>query len=143
MVADLHRRGFAVLLGHPERSATFQREPARLERLLEMGAAAQVNGGSLAGAFGETTRRAALRMLEAGHVHVIATDCHDPVSRPPDPHLADRPLRDRYGDVGAQLAWMTTDAPAALVAGERLPPRPSLPRPVGMRARLRRAWPAR
>jgi protein-tyrosine phosphatase len=143
MVADLQRRGFAVLLAHPERSSTFQREPQRLERLVEMGATAQVTSGSLAGGFGETAKRAALRMLEAGHVHVISSDSHDPRHRPPDPRLADRALTDRYGDVSEQLRWMTEDAPAALVAGTGLPPRPELPRPKGIRSRLRRAWPAR
>jgi hypothetical protein len=65
------------------------------------------------------------------------------VHRPPDPRLAERALEDRYGDVEAQLVWMTESAPAALVAGEPLPPRPPLPRPRGMRARLTRAWSAR
>jgi protein-tyrosine phosphatase len=143
MVADLQRRGFGVLLGHPERSSTFQREPARLERLVEMGATGQVTAGSLAGGFGETARRAALAMLEAGHVHVIASDSHDPSHRPPDPRLADRALAARYGDVEDQVRWMTEDAPQALVAGTPLPPRPPLPRPAGVRGRLRRAWSAR
>jgi protein-tyrosine phosphatase len=143
MVADLQRRGFTVLLGHPERSSTFQREPQRLERLVEMGATAQVTAGSLAGGFGDTAKRAALGMLEAGHVHVIASDSHDPAHRPPDPRLADRALAARYGDVEDQVRWMTEDAPAALVAGTPLPPRPPLPRPSGMRGRLRRAWSAR
>jgi protein-tyrosine phosphatase len=143
MVADLQRRGFSVLLAHPERSATFQREPRRLQRLVEMGATAQVTAGSLDGGFGETARRAALRMLEAGHVHVIASDSHDPAYRPPNPRLADPSLAARYGDVADQLRWMTQAAPAALVAGTPLPERPPLPRRAGMRGRLRRAWPAR
>jgi protein-tyrosine phosphatase len=143
MVADLHRRGFTVLLAHPERSSTFQREPARLRPLGELGASAQVTAGALAGGFGETAKKAALRMLEAGHVHVIASDSHDPSHRPPDPRLADRVLADRYGDVEEQVRWMTEDAPAALVAGTALPPRPPLPRPAGVRGRLRRAWSAR
>jgi protein-tyrosine phosphatase len=143
MVADLQRRGFSVLLAHPERSSTFQREPARLERLVEMGATAQVTAGSLAGGFGETVKRAALRMLEAGHVHVISSDAHDPAHRPPDLRLADGALAARYGDVEDQMRWMTQDAPAALVAGTPLPQRPPLPRPAGMRSRLRRAWSAR
>ena len=143
MVADLQRRGFSVLLAHPERSSTFQREPQRLERLVDMGATGQVTAGSLAGGFGETAKRAALRMLEAGHVHVIASDSHDPAHRPPDPRLADRVLTARYGDVEDQMRWMTQDAPAALVAGTALPPRPPLPRPSGVRNRLRRAWSAR
>jgi protein-tyrosine phosphatase len=144
MVADLHRRGFAVLLAHPERSSTFQREPQRLERLVEMGATAQVTAGALAGGFGETAKRAALRMLEAGHVHVLASDAHDPSHRPPDLRLADAALTARYGDIEEQIAWMTADAPAALVAGSPLPQRPPLPRAAGgMRGRLRRAWSAR
>jgi hypothetical protein len=76
-------------------------------------------------------------------VHVLASDSHDPAHRPPDPRLADRALTERYGDVEAQLDWMTREAPAALVAGRPLPPRPPLPRPRGMRARLSRAWSAR
>jgi protein-tyrosine phosphatase len=139
MVRDLRNRGFGVLLGHPERSATFQREPAALQRLIDLGATGQVTSGSLAGGFGETARRAALRMLEAGQVHVIASDAHDRTHRPPDPRLADRALSGAYGDVEEQLAWMTDTAPAALVAGEPLPPRPALPRRNGLLRRLRRA----
>jgi protein-tyrosine phosphatase len=142
MVSDLRMRGFEVLLAHPERSPTFQRDPGRLERLLELGATGQVTAGSLAGGFGGTVRGVAQRMLEAGLVHVIASDSHDAVQRPPDPRLAAAALRERYGDVEAQLQWMTEAAPAAIVAGEPLPPRPPLPRPRGMRARLR-AWSAR
>jgi len=139
MVRELHGRGFGVLLGHPERSATFQREPERLQRLIDMGASGQVTAGSLAGGFGETARRAALRMLEAGHVHVIASDAHDPSHRPPDPRLAEGALTHAYGDVEEQLAWMTDAAPAALIAGEPLPERPPLPRRGGLLRRLRRA----
>src|ERR671915_78987 len=66
MVEDLQRRGFQVLLAHPERSPTFQRDPARLARLVERGALAQVTTGSFAGDFGEIARRAAAAMLEQG-----------------------------------------------------------------------------
>ena len=48
MVADLRGRGFGVLLAHPERSPSFQRDPGRLARLVELGASAQVTAGSLA-----------------------------------------------------------------------------------------------
>jgi protein-tyrosine phosphatase len=143
MVADLRRRGFEVLLGHPERSPSFQRDPAKLERLVALGASAQVTVGSLAGDFGGTVADVATRMLEAGLVHVIASDSHDTRRRRPDMRLADAALRERYDDIDAQIAWMTESAPAAIVAGEPLPERPPLPRPRGMRGRLRRAWSAR
>ena len=144
MVAELRRRGFGVLLAHPERSPTFARDGHRLGRLVALGASAQVTAGSLAGRFGEPVRRTATRMLEAGLVHVIASDAHDAVRRPPDLRLAEAWLRDRYGDdVEEQLAWMTDAAPAALVAGEPLPDRPPLPRRRGALARLRSAWSGR
>jgi protein-tyrosine phosphatase len=136
MVADLHRRGFFVLLGHPERSPTFQREPARLASLVESGALAQITTGSLTGLFGEVPRRAAVTMLQQGLVHVLASDAHDAVHRGPDLHAADGVLDE------ALAVWMTTAAPAAIVAGRPLPERPPLPRARGVRARLR-AWSAR
>jgi len=118
MVEDLQRRGFEVLLAHPERSPSFQREPARLDRLVQRGALAQVTTGSFAGDFGEIARRAATAMLERGIVHVLASDAHDATHRPPDMRLAG-PAVDE-----AQLEWMASAAPAAIVAGDPLPQRP-------------------
>lgn len=135
MVADLRRRGFEVLLAHPERSPTFQRDLRRLAALLERGALAQVTTGSLAGDFGEMPRRAAVAMLEQGLVHVLASDAHGPTHRTPDLRIA--------GLDEDQLQWMASAAPAAVVAGRPLPERPPLPtRRRGVRERLR-AWSAR
>jgi protein-tyrosine phosphatase len=132
MVADLQRRGFGVLLAHPERSPGLMREPARLAALVERGALAQVTTGSLTGGFGEPVRRVAEEMVRRGLVHVLASDAHDAVHRPPD-------LRAAGGLDERQAAWMTEAAPAAIVAGRPLPERPPLPRARGVRARLR-AW---
>jgi protein-tyrosine phosphatase len=142
IVANLHSRGFTVLLAHPERSATFQRELARLGRLIELGAYTQVTSGALAGGFGNTAQRAALAFLEAGLVHVLASDSHDPRHRPPDPRLGAEVLIRRYGDVEEQLQWMTDSVPAALVAGASLPSRPPVLRPRGLRSKLK-SWSAR
>ena len=128
MIAELQRRGFGVLLGHPERSPALLRDPARLAALTARGALAQVTTGSLGGAFGQVVQRAATAMLEQGLVHVLASDAHNAVRRPPD-------LRAGHALDDAQLAWMTVDAPAAIVAGRPLPERPPLPRPRGLRAR--------
>jgi protein-tyrosine phosphatase len=122
MVADLQGRGFGVLLAHPERSPSFQRDPARLGALVAHGALAQVTTGSFAGDFGQTPRRAAVTMLQQGLVHVVASDAHDSVHRAPDLRAVGGALDD------AQLEWMTQDAPAAIVAGRALPDRPPLPR---------------
>jgi protein-tyrosine phosphatase len=112
-VAALQRRGFEVLLAHPERSAAFQRDPAALGRLVERGALAQLTAGSLVGDFGALPRRIARRMLEAGWVDVLASDGHDPFGRPPDLTVAAAAVSDD------RFEWMTATAPAALLAGER------------------------
>jgi protein-tyrosine phosphatase len=118
MPADLQRRGFRVLLAHPERSPSFQRDLGLLRSLVEGGALAQITTGSLAGGFGELPRRAALAMLEQGLVHVLASDAHSPHHRGPD-------LRETGDVLGpAEHEWMTTAVPAAIVAGTPLPPRP-------------------
>ena len=136
MVADLQDRGFHVLLAHPERSPTFQRDPARLARLTERSALAQVTTGSFKGDFGEVPRRAALAMLDGGIVHVLASDAHDAVHRPPGLRAAASAIDDE------QLDWMARAAPAAILAGEPLPERPPHRPPKGVRRRLR-AWSAR
>jgi protein-tyrosine phosphatase len=130
MVADLRRRGFGVLLGHPERSPALIRDPGRLAALTKLGALGQVTAGSLAGDFGQTVQRAAFTMLEQGLVHVLASDAHDPVRRSPD-------LRRGVID-DAQHTWMASEAPAAIVAGDDLPPRPPLPKGRGLRGRWAR-----
>jgi protein-tyrosine phosphatase len=137
LVAELQRRGFGVLLAHPERSPTFVREPARLAPMIERGALAQLTTGSLTGEFGGTVRRAATAMLERRLVHVLASDAHHEVHRSPDLRAAADGLGDRLAE------WMTIAVPAAIVAGDPLPERPPLPAPPrGVRARLR-AWSAR
>ena len=133
MVDDLQRRGFGVLLAHPERSPSFVRNVDLLATLVERGALAQVTAASLTGAFGETVRRTAHTMLDRGLLHVLASDAHDARHRPPDM----RPALD-----GPQAEWMTEAAPAAIVAGRPLPERPPRERPRGIRGRLR-AWSAR
>ena len=83
MVLDLHARGHRVLLAHPERCPAFQRDPARLERLVDAGALVQVTAGSMAGGFGSTVRRFTAALLREGLAHVVASDAHDHVKRPP------------------------------------------------------------
>ena len=110
-VAALQRRGFEVLLAHPERSEAFQRDPRRLGALIKHGALAQITAGSLIGDFGPQARRTARRMLEAGWVHVLASDGHHATGRPPDLTVAAPALEPD------QFERMTTAAPQALLAG--------------------------
>ena len=137
MVLDLHLRGHRVLLAHPERCPAFQREPARLERLVEAGVLVQITAGSMTGAFGNTVRRFTAQLLREGIAHVVSSDAHDAVKRPPG-------LTAGFADPGRELAgleaqreWMTELAPRAILEGAPLPQRPPLPRRGGLLSRLR------
>ena len=80
-------RGFRVLLAHPERNDSFQRDPARLERIVERGVLVQLTASSVVGS--GRARRLSQRLIEGGNAHVIAGDLHRPggrratVARPP------------------------------------------------------------
>jgi protein-tyrosine phosphatase len=137
-VIALQRRGLKILLAHPERSPTFMRSPQALERLVDLGALAQITSTSFAGRFGDTVRKVAFEMLERGHAHVIASDAHGADGRPPDLHCALEALERRYEDPRALFDWMTDGVPGAILADGPVPPRPPLPRKRGLLRRLGR-----
>jgi protein-tyrosine phosphatase len=145
LVEQLLARGHGVVLAHPERSPGFQRDPARLTRLVAAGARCSLTASALTGRFGEHVRRFSGRMLEDGLVHNLASDSHDLEGRRPG--IAEH-LQAAAGDLpGADglAGWLADEAPRALLAGERLPPPPlrvrRAPQRTGWRARLRRRSP--
>ena len=136
LVLELMARGFGVLLAHPERCPAFQRDGTRLQRLVEHGVLVQVTAGSMTGAFGSTVRRFTGLLLREGLVHVVASDAHDAVKRPPGQTAGFDALERDLPGLGQQRAWMTEGVPRAILDGEPLPERPELPRPGGLLRRL-------
>jgi protein-tyrosine phosphatase len=120
-LVQLQGLGHRVLLAHPERSPAFQSEPELLRRLVADGALAQVTGASLIGKFGNTAKRYAKWALDESLVHVVASDAHDAVRRPPV-------LREAIQDAGygGTADWLTQDVPDAILRGAPLPARPSM-----------------
>jgi protein-tyrosine phosphatase len=128
-IIQVRRRGWEVVLAHPERCPTFHKEPDRLGALIQAGVRCSVTASAFSGRFGNTVRRFAARMLREELVHDIASDMHDLKRRPPG--LA-KPFAEAEVDVpGAEALtrWLTEEAPAAILAGDPLPKRPGLPAP--------------
>jgi len=119
VVHALLDRGHRVLIAHPERSPLLQSDHEGLRALVRAGAATQVTAGSFAGSFGRTVRDYAEGMLEAGLVHSVASDAHDTLRRPPG--IA-APLR--AAGLGELTELLAHEAPAAILAGDPLPPAP-------------------
>jgi protein-tyrosine phosphatase len=136
IVLDLLTRGHRVLLAHPERCPAFQRDPMRLERLVEGGVLVQVTAASMTGAFGTTAKRFTSALLRYGLVHVIASDAHDHVKRPPGLTAGFEALERELPGLGEQRAWMTEGVPRAILDGAPLPEQPPPPRQAGFLRRL-------
>lgn len=135
-VYDLQLAGLWPIFAHAERYAAVQAEPHRVQELVARGVPIQINGDSLLGRNGRAARRTAELLIEARMAHLIASDAHRPLHRPPQI----REALTRAGDVaGAEYAAWMAAAALAVVRGEPLTlpePRP-VSRPSFF-ARLRR-----
>ncbi len=119
---ELMRQGHQIVIAHPERCAGLQREPEMLAGLVRSGALTSITAGSLVGRFGEPVRRFAMRLLEEGLVHNVASDAHDESQRPPGMAAE----IERAG-LGALREWLTELVPGAILSGDPIPARPDVP----------------
>jgi protein-tyrosine phosphatase len=119
-VFQLQVRGFRIVYAHPERNGDVQASPELLAPLVERGMLVQLTAASLDGRLGPRARKTGLRLLELGLAHLLASDAHAPDLRQIGMSAAARAVGD------AELArWLTEDVPAAVVAGDEIPPRPA------------------
>jgi protein-tyrosine phosphatase len=115
-IGALKRQGITPILAHPERNPEVQDRPDRLLALVAAGALMQVTAASLDGSLDRASQSCAAHLLELGAVHLLASDAHGP-------HIRDAGLSAAAREVGdAGLArYLTTEAPAAILAGEPVP----------------------
>ena len=83
MLDEIRSIGFIPIVAHPERYGAVQEDTTVLAGWFGKGYIIQMNKGSMLGAFGKHVRSAALRIAEAGLVHVIASDAHGSERRTP------------------------------------------------------------
>jgi hypothetical protein len=76
--------------------------------------------------------RFALELVRSGMAHNVASDAHDELKR--SPSMA--PELERAG-LDPLAGWLTREVPAAILAGEEIPPRPEVAAEVG---RSRARW---
>ncbi len=125
MLFQVAARGYRVLLAHPERNPSFQRDPKRLEALVARGTLLQLTASSLLRSRRRSPSRAlAHHMVRRRLAHVLASDAHSAGPWRP-PHLAAgvEVVANIDGDLAA---WMVGAAPEAILASEPLPRLPPL-----------------
>jgi len=112
---QLESVGLRIILTHPERNQILQKKFEQIEKWVGDGFYMQVTAQSLLGMFGNTANKIAVRMLDKGLVHFVASDGHDPVGRPPRLDLAYQWVTERYGNELAELLFVVN--PRAAVHG--------------------------
>lgn len=121
-VLGLARRGFRVLLAHPERSRALRDRPERLEGLVRRGVLVQVTARAVSDQ-DTGRRRFVCDLLREQRAHVLASDAHHAAG--PAPPDLDEGVAAAELLIGSRARWMATDAPAAILAGEPLPAAPA------------------
>lgn len=129
--------GMLPIIAHAERYPVVQADPASLAPLVEMGVPVQVNAEALLGRMGSEIQQTAERLVRARLVHVIASDGHDPVKRPPQLSAALARVSEL---VGPQEARRMTSAAERIISGAPLVlPEPDL-EALRLKRRFRLPW---
>jgi protein-tyrosine phosphatase len=81
---NLVTAGYVPILTHPERLSWVRSRYETIKKLVAAGVWMQITAGSFTGAFGRTALYWAVRLLDEGCVHLIASDAHDAERRPLD-----------------------------------------------------------
>lgn len=114
--------GLTPVVTHPERNQHLAADIPRLRRWVENGIPLQITAQSLLGKFGVERARWCLQMLKEGLVHLVASDAHDLVSRPPRLDEARDFLIDQFDEEFANVLLEVN--PRAVIEGRRFEIRP-------------------
>lgn len=116
--ARLRDAGMTPIVTHPERNGLLRQRTAQIAKWVEGGARVQVTAQSLTGSFGRQAQDVARELLEKRLVHVIASDGHDCVRRPPVMDQGFAWLEKHYGEPLATALCRTN--PRAALLGDHM-----------------------
>jgi len=119
MLAQLMGKGFVPIISHPERNLGFAARPELLYEFISMGCAAQVTAASLTGEMGKEVRATAGLFMVHNLVHIIASDAHRAIGRPPGLSRAVSAAAKIVGEAKARA--MVTEVPRAILENRALP----------------------
>ena len=119
MLSQLMSKGFVPIISHPERNRGFAARPELLFEFVSMGCAAQVTAASLTGELGREVRATAGLFMVNNLVHIIASDAHRPLGRPPGLGRAVEAASKIVGESKARA--MVTELPRAILENKALP----------------------
>lgn len=118
MILDLGKK---IILAHPEKNVEIQRRPEIIYELLELfkggDLLVQITADSVTGEAGLPALSTAKRLLENGLAHILATDAHSSINRPP---MILSAFKSVASIVGEDIATkMTHDWPKAVINSQK------------------------
>ena len=118
ILSQLTGIGIVPIITHPERNPVLRDSTARLQRWIESGCLLQVTAQSLTDRFGREAHHATWNWLRNGMVHVLASDAHDTIHRPPRLDLAHAIVSEKLGPDVADMLLVSN--PGAILRGEQV-----------------------
>lgn len=119
----LVEQGFSLIIAHPEKNIAIQKHPDFLFRIIThfrpWEILSQVTADSLLGQSGTTAYNTAKLLIKNNLAHLIATDAHSALSRPPLLKEAVKKARSLIGEVEADQ--MANEIPSAILFGTEFP----------------------
>ncbi len=128
---ELMVAGYVPILTHPERLTWIGEHYDKMVDLAARGVWMQLTAASVTGSFGRAAQHFALKMLDDGIVHILATDAHHAHKRPPILSEARRIVSERLG--AAEATNMVLVRPRGVLqntAPDQLPGLPNTSAPV-------------
>lgn len=113
MIHEVVVAGFRPIIAHPERVSWLMQDRELVESMVDHGATMQLTAMSVTGELGSRVLETSEWMLDAGLVHFLASDTHDPSIRRPGLARARDVVAARWGEPLARA--LVEDHPRAVL----------------------------
>lgn len=110
LVRWLLQRQIMPMIAHPERNREVQANPQVLAPFRRMDCLFQLTAGSISGDLGERHQQCAMDLLKQRMFHIVASDCHSILRRPPRMSVAKQQIRALCDDDYAEQLTVTNSA---------------------------------
>jgi protein-tyrosine phosphatase len=107
IVGRLRRLGVRPILAHPERCEALLHEPGSVEELVRAGCLVQVSSASITDPHNARDRRTLKSWFKRGVVHLLGSDGHSLIRRPPHMAAAYQQIARWIGNVAADRIGST------------------------------------